>query len=173
MKRMHLVFLVLLVAVLSGIFAWGQWKMKAVDEIISSTQSFTEVKVEKINVNAEVQKILTEKYKLLQDEVLLTLSTCETGSVEEQDAAIILDSNGRMSLGRYQWQRESVQHYYKVLYGEDISRVEAIEIAVDRERATELTRDVLFGEDKGWANWLNCSNRTGIAKQIELINKLR
>lgn len=148
------------------IFWLGQSVAESKETIIKQT-----VEVEK-DVTAEVKKAIAEKVKGLQDEVLADLAHCESGGIEEPDATIILDVNGRMSIGRFQWQRESVMHYFKKLYDEEISRVEAIKIAIDQERATELTRTVLFTEEGGWTNWRNCGNKLGIASRIDLINRI-
>ena len=91
---------------------------------------------------------------------------------EQPAAAIILDTNNRMSIGRYQWQRESVIYYYKELYDVELNRVGAILIAVDEHLATELTRDVLFDIEDGWKNWWNCAKRESIPEQVKIINKL-
>ncbi|WP_457635811.1 hypothetical protein [Persephonella sp.] len=119
------------------------------------------------------QKVIDEKIKKLQNEILDELSVgCETKGVKEPDATIILDTNNKMSIGRYQWQIASVQYYYKKIYGKDINRVEAIQIAIDKEKATELTRDVLFTEQEGYKNWWTCSQRLNLKDRINLINKL-
>lgn len=107
--------------------------------------------------------------KIKQDEILQQLAQCETGGVAEPDGSIILDDNGKISIGRYQWQIESVQFYAEKLYGIKLSRSEAIALAIDNERSTELTRQVLFSEPNGYRNWLNCSQKHNLKEQINLI----
>lgn len=126
-----------------------------------------------IDVEAEVNKRIGERIEVLENDVLAQLANCETGSVQEQDAALILDTNGKMSIGRFQFQRKTVQFYYKELYDKDITRVEAIQIAIDQEKSTELTRDILFGVEEGWSNWLNCAKRNNLPSQINLIKKVK
>ena len=110
--------------------------------------------------------------KELQDEVLAELAACESQSVKEPDGAIILDTNSRMSIGRYMWQRESVQLYYKSLYNREIGRAEAIAVAINPELSGNLTRDVLFQTDNGYANWKNCDKKISLAMKVNWIKKL-
>jgi hypothetical protein len=48
----------------------------------------------------------------------------------------------------------------------------AHQIAIDKARATELTRPVLFGTKNGASNWYNCSPKLGLPSQIEFGQKL-
>lgn len=97
---------------------------------------------------------------------------CETKTATDPDAAIIFDSNNEPSIGAFQYQRKTVIHYYKVLYGKDISRVEAIQIAIDHKRAADLTTDILFKTEEGWRNWFNCAHTLDLPVQIQLLKKL-
>ena len=99
---------------------------------------------------------------------------CETKGIEEPDAAIILDSNNKMSIGRYMWQIESVQHYAKLLYNQELSRKEAILIALDEGKINlgELTTKVMFDIQEGYEEWHTCSELLELDKEVEIINSL-
>lgn len=121
----------------------------------------------------KMEKESAEKVRHLQDGVLETLSVgCESKGVKEPDATIILDSNSRMSIGRFQFQITTVQHYHKKFYGNEISRAEAISIAISKDRATELARKIIFEETGGIGNWVNCAKARGLVPKVEIIKQL-
>jgi hypothetical protein len=113
------------------------------------------------------------KVAALKDEVVDDLARkCETKDVAEPDAAMILDTNNQMSVGAWMFQVKTVQHYVKVLEGRDISRVEAIRIAIDHDQARTLAKRIIFEEQGGIFNWANCADRLDLAPEIEVIKKL-
>ena len=118
------------------------------------------------------EEIIQEKIKNLQDDVLAQLANCESGNTKEPDGAIILDTNGQMSIGRYMYQIDTVQRFVKHFYKKDITRREAIIYAVTPEKSTELTRRILFEYENGARNWYNCSKKLNIPQQVKLIKKL-
>jgi hypothetical protein len=129
-----------------------------------------------VDIEERVNAALAEKVRGLENEVIEELARCESHGAEEPDAAIILDSNNEISIGKLMYQRSTVQHYVKQFYGRDITRKEAILIAIDAHpdiSLDELTRKVLFEDEKGWRNWWVCGNRIGIAARIDIINKIR
>ena len=114
-----------------------------------------------------------DKIQEQQDKVLTTLSTCETGKVKEQDAALIFDSNNEASIGRFQFQVKTVQLYVKKFENKEISRLDAIQIALDQEKATELARKIIFEDDgKAINNWYNCNQKHGLKARVEIIKEL-
>lgn len=130
-----------------------------------------EGKTEEIHHLLETSELKVER---LKDELVDSLAKdCETKGVKEPDAAIILDSNNAMSLGSWMWQVKSVQHYVKQFEGREINRVEAIQIAIDHEKAHALTKKVIFEDEKGVWNWANCAKRLDLEAQVELIKKLQ
>lgn len=115
----------------------------------------------------------TVRIERAKDKIVDSLAKdCETKDVKEPDAAIILDSNNQMSIGAWMWQIKSVQFYVKKFEGRDIDRVEAIRIAIDHDKAHELTKKVLFEEKDGWTNWLMCGKKLNLANSISIINNL-
>ncbi len=106
-----------------------------------------------------------------QNIVIDEIASCETPGIKEPDATIVLHSNNEMSIGSWQWQTKSIQHYVKERDDKDITRVEAINLATNHEQAKELVRYVLF-TDSAWDDWLNCSTKLDIGTQIKLINRI-
>ena len=109
----------------------------------------------------------------IKNKALDEIQACESAGHSEEDGIIIFDSNSKASIGQYQWQKTSVQHYYKTLYGQTISSKEAVIIALDTEKARKLTHDVIFTTEKGWTNWTNCGKKIGIVKTLELLKQLQ
>lgn len=112
------------------------------------------------------------KVESLKEQIVNDIAACETKGVKEPDATILLDSNSQMSLGSWQWQIKSIQHYVKLFEGRAISRVEAINIATDHQKAKDLTTKVLFGEKDGWKNWYTCGVKLDVGTKIDLISAL-
>lgn len=114
------------------------------------------------------------KVERLKDAVVNDLAQkCETKDHKEPDSVIIFDSNNEPSIGAWQFQRKTVQAYVKMFEGRDITRVEAIQIAIDHERAFQLAKRIIF-EDKGKShlNWYNCSKKLGLAERVAILKEL-
>lgn len=127
-----------------------------------------------VNAELPIKEIYEAKIRTVKEDMLKELSLgCETKGVKEPDGAILLDSNNKMSIGRYMFQIDTIIHYTKKLEGKTITRREAIEIAVDPQRAGKLAEKILFGEDNGYKNWKLCADKLGIAKEIEILKKLQ
>lgn len=162
----------LLLAIVFGVGIWA---------IVSSPKE-APVEAPKPNIDLLVEqgtKIAIEaKIRRLEDELLHDLSVgCETLDVEDPDGAIIYDTAAkgdvrRMSIGRFQWQRRTIKHYIQLRDGRDITNREAIEIAIDPEKATDLARYVIFERGEVKRNWYNCTNKLDLDTRVELINKL-
>jgi hypothetical protein len=123
-------------------------------------------------VEAEVKDTLSDKVKQLKGEVLDTLKSCESGGYSENDGIIIFDSNNQASIGSFQFQKKTVIHYYKTLYGKEITPKEAVLIALDDEKARELAEMVIFEDSKGAGNWHNCSKKHGLYEKVKIIKEL-
>src|SRR6266853_1254397 len=89
---------------------------------------------------------LDAKVAQLKDDVVEQIGKCESGMTTEPDAALILDTNGEMSIGLMQFQIKTIQMYAKKFYGKAVSRTEAINIAIDHQQSHDLARDILFKE---------------------------
>lgn len=113
---------------------------------------------------------LPKKVEQLKSEILADLKKCESQGHTEDDAIIIMDTNNKLSYGLYMFQRDTVTHYYKTLYQKDITKKEAVEIALDEQKAEQLARDILF--TVGARDWYNCSKKHNLESRILLIKKL-
>ncbi len=114
-----------------------------------------------------------EKIKKVQDKLLDELSLgCEVKGSTEPDGVLILDSNNKMSIGRFQFQITTVQHYVKQFENKDISKHDAIVLALDATEAKELARKIVF-EVKGGveANWFNCNSAHQLQTQVNVISE--
>lgn len=124
------------------------------------------------NTKEVVVDNLSVKIDQLKEEALSDLKQCESGGYSEEDAIIIFDSNSEASIGQYQFQRKTVQYYYKSLYNKDISKKEAVLIALDTDQARTLSSDIIFKTDKGYTNWANCAKKIKLVETLSLIKKL-
>lgn len=115
---------------------------------------------------------LTPKVNDIKDKIISDIQSCESVGHKESDGIIIFDSNKEASIGTLQFQRKTVQHYYKTLYGQDITPKEAILIALDDDKAEALAKDIIFKDSKGWKNWFNCGTKTNTETKLKVINEL-
>lgn len=105
--------------------------------------------------------------------ILADLSTgCETKGVKDPDGAIVFDSNNEASIGRYQFQRKTVIHYYQKFYNQTLTNAQAIAVAIDPVKSKALASKILFEEPGGYKNWYNCSNKLNIPTKVELVKAI-
>jgi hypothetical protein len=123
-------------------------------------------------VQERVVDTLSIKVDELKSDMLDTLQACERSKYTEDDGIIIFDSNNKASIGTFQFQKATVIHYYKTLYGKDITGKEAVLIALDDNKARELAHDIIFSSKNGLSNWYNCTQKHGLEGQLAVINKL-
>ena len=122
---------------------------------------------------AAEKRTLESKILELKEEVVNKLAEqCESKDSEEPDALIIFDSNKKPSIGAWQFQRATVQHYVKLFENRDITLKEATDISMNHEAAHDLAMRIIFEDEKGIKNWLNCSNRLGLQNEVDWIKKL-
>lgn len=119
-----------------------------------------------IEIKAE-QDTLGLKVNELKGALLDQLKACENG----EGAVIVFDSNKKASVGSYQFQIDTVKHYYKAFYGQELSTKEAVLLALDDEKARDLASKIIF-EKNGLNNWYNCSKK-GLEVQLTVINKIK
>ncbi len=115
---------------------------------------------------------LTPKIDELKASVNADIKKCESAGHPESDGIIILDTNNKMSIGQYMYQKDTVLYYYKTLYKKDITKKEAVLIALDSTKASDLTDDILYKTPNGYTNWLNCSNKYDIKNRVAIIKSL-
>lgn len=130
-----------------------------------------------IKVQIQEKEVLIDnlgpKIDELKTEVLDSLQKCESQGANEDTGLIVFDSNKVASIGLYQFQKTTVQHYYKTLYSKDITGKEAIEIALDGEQSRKLASDIIFSNDsKGINNWYNCNKKNNLETKVAFIKKI-
>lgn len=123
-------------------------------------------------VEATVTDSMPAQVEKLKAEVVSVIASCEVPGYKETQAPIILDSNNKMSIGPMMFQVATVIHYEKLLYGKDVTALEATTIALDATQAKALATDIMFKDAKGVGNWYNCANKTGVKAKIEVIKEL-
>lgn len=107
----------------------------------------------------------------LKNAVADKLMQCESGGKE---GLIVFDTNKKASIGAFQFQVSTVQHYYKSLYGKVLSDKEAVLIALDTVQARSLAIDVMFNtKNKAGKDWYNCERKLGLDSQIAIINSIK
>lgn len=119
-------------------------------------------------------EVYNRKIEDLKDTVVAKLASCESAGYSESDGIIIFDSNAKASIGQLQFQKTTVIHYYKTLYGKTITAKEAVLIALDTEKASQLAKDVIFTtKNKVSGDWYNCSKKFNLDAQVDLIKQLQ
>ena len=131
-----------------------------------------EVAIATVEREVIVDVSLQDKVKQFKQELLTELKECETPGYTEDDAPIILDSNKEMSIGRYMFQIKTVQWYAEKIYGDKLTRKQAVELALDEKRAEQLAHDIIFTTSSGLKDWHNCNKWKGLDGQLEVIKKL-
>ena len=109
----------------------------------------------------EVDGMLLE-IEALKDDVVGRLIKCESEGHSEADGIIVFDVNRVPSIGQFQFQRKTVQHYVREIEGRAITGKEAIEIALDTEYAPVCAR--LSGNTTTYSN--QCFARAAGAEVI-------
>ena len=164
--------MVIVLIIAGGVAYTGSKPVEIVEDAV-------EMRIAKLKAEAAIQlearqaEYLQERIKMLQDSILHDLSIeCEVKGVDEVDGIIVFDTNNKASIGRFQFQIATVQHYVKVFEDRNINKAEGISIAIDAEAATELARSIIFHETGGIWNWTNCANHLDLAPKITIIKEL-
>ena len=125
-------------------------------------QAVKEVPVDNLSVRIEeLKEVLLDK-----------LEKCEAGGFSEADAPIVFDSNNQASLGMFQFQKRTVVHYFKVLYGEEITQKQAVEIAIDSAKSRKLAKEIIFNSKSELKDWTLCTKKLALDKELQFIKSL-
>lgn len=169
MKKILITVAILLIAVL------GSYAYYSKTNSLITYRALVQTKEELV----KWQQDSTARIERAKDRVVDDLAKCETLNVKNPDDFVKQDGHQTKKLqdkdipsyGAWQYKISTVQTYYKKLYGEDLSNLEAITVAMTHDRAHELTKRILF-EENAASNWYNCNNKLGLDQQIKLINSL-
>jgi hypothetical protein len=102
----------------------------------------------------------------MKADVLDRLARCENPNQKP----IVFDTNGVASVGQYQWQPHSFQHYWMKMTGEKLSEKDAVVYALDDAKARELAAFVIFETDNGVGkDWFNCNKWHDLDALVEFI----
>jgi len=113
------------------------------------------------------------KIDALKKETVDLIKTCESSGHSEDDGVVIFDTNGKGSFGQFQFQKATVIHYYKLLYGKTLTGKEAIMLAMDTEKARELATKIMFEtKNKAGKDWVNCERKFNVDAKIDIIKQL-
>jgi hypothetical protein len=107
----------------------------------------------------------------LKDSVVERLVQCETKGQPDANNVVVIDTNNKASIGKLQFQAETVVNYTKLIEGRAIDKKEAIQIALDGGRAAMLAKRIIFEKD-GLGNWHLCSRELRLAPEVKLIQSL-
>lgn len=180
-KRKNKYWAILLLTTL-GIFAISVGM--ALNNIVDADADYvraeqTQLQVEKLASEMSTRQL--EKYIFdLQFGVVTTLEACESGAFNEDDAIIIWDDNragdlnyeDKPSIGLMQFKKGTIIYYYDRIHQMQLSPLEATLLALDRDAARELAREIIFDTQGGIFNWSICSESKGLVSKVEVIKEI-
>lgn len=156
----------------------------AIEEAVNETARRYETQLEEHR--GDLQEVINE----LEGEVIARLQRDESGGGDSGgDVFYTNDPTSSMqstcarigglrniecdSWGVMQFKLTTVMHYYSVLYGEDITQKQALQIALNDDDARALARDIIFEVEGGVWNW-SAANRDAsyYSYQIPFIRSL-
>lgn len=121
---------------------------------------------------------LAGKIDQLKGELILDIFDNERAGHTEEDALITWDPNPKhkkveiASIGNCQFKIPTLQESYLKYYGEELTRKEALLLALDDEKCKELMTKVIFGEENGWQKWYNSGLKVNAKGRLEIIREL-
>lgn len=128
--------------------------------------------------NEIVNDSLSKKIEQLKWDVVDRLQACESAGHTEEYGLVTFDpdSTGKSanipSYGPLQFKKQTVIEYSKSLNGKDLSGKQAIELALDADRARDLAYHIIFDVQGGIWNWKNCADKLKLGDDIGVIRKL-
>lgn len=121
-----------------------------------------------LNEDAENTQIeIKAKKEASKAELLNNLAILESGNGAKRK---ILDTNNKYSLGKFHFQASTVKDMYKRYYRKNITITEAVEIAQNDDKATQLAHDAIFVHNETY-HWKISLCKLGIIKQNCLTQK--
>lgn len=166
-RRVAIVIIAIDVIGWAGVAGYHYAKSNIAPEIVRASV----VDVSDTRFNRKIEEL---KMSLVDE-----LISCESPNHKDEDGLIIYDpQKGNTnphkvaSIGRLQFKVDTVIFYSKTLYNANLSRTEAVLLALDTPRAKVLARDILFKSRNKANDWLNCANKLDLNKKIDIIKSL-
>ncbi len=125
-------------------------------------------------------EMFAAKIDSLKDAVVDQIMSCEGAGHSEAYGLVTYDPRrdekdpkNIPSYGLMQFKQSTVIYYSKLLYKKDVTGKDAIILALNKDQARALAKDVMF-KTKAMASgdWVNCAAKFDSDKQIILIKKL-
>lgn len=163
-SKIKLVLIVAVLAAIGGIIYCGEvYLPKQLDAARdASTQMIPVAEAATITPEVLTPSMLEE----MKGDVLDRLAKCEN----KDHKAIVFDSNGKASVGDFQFQVATFQTYWLKKTGAKLSEKEAVVAALDDVKARELAEWIIFEtNDKVSANWFNCDKWNGLQILVDFI----
>lgn len=128
------------------------------------------------------EEMFSQKIEGLKNDVINELKACESSGATEDDGLVVYDplvSNPSStakrnipSFGEFQFKKDTVIHYFKMKTGKTLTQKEAILLALDTDRASELAKFIGFEtKSKLSSDWRNCSIKYNLDSKVDLIKK--
>lgn len=111
----------------------------------------------------------------LEEQVVIDLSEkCETLGIpaDKKDGIIILDTNGQLSIGYMQLQRETIIDVYQRYLNQQVTWAESAIIALSRQQSMILAQYLIFEKDELY-RWKNCADKLQLWDDVERIKNLK
>lgn len=141
---------------------WYQTKFASNDVYLAEASTIEPVIIK------DTAKIEEAKWSVIDE-----LEACEGGDHTWDEGFIKLDSNDLRSYGRLQFQRGTVQHYAKLLWGTELTGYEAVMVALTKDRARQLAYDIIYTSDAGVdSDWVNCSKWHQLQAKVDILKSL-
>lgn len=177
-----------------GIAMYGGWHLAQV----ASTTEYNQVVEKAVEETARRYETQIQEHKgdvkevveQLQDEVVARLQRDESGGKESGDRLVYTNDPSSANAGKcarvgglrdiecdswgvMQFKLTTIIHFSKVLYDKDITQKEAVQIALDDEKARALAKDIIFKVEGGVWNWSAAyKDESYYAYQIPFIRSL-
>lgn len=133
------------------------------------------VEIAHADVTPQEDKIEKAKNKVVQE-----VADCETGTVPaskreqfiKNDPGRKTNDENHQSYGWLQFKIGTVKAYVKKFEGRDITNLEAMGIAMNYQKSSDLAKRIMFEEKGGSSNWFHCSAKLGTEAQVKLIQSV-
>lgn len=138
------------------------------------------VTVYEIKKEVVQDKSLENKISELENKLVEDIFIKESGGNTEDDALITFDPNPKdsriekASVGGCQFKIPTMQEQYIKYYGVQLTRKEAVMIALDDMKCKEVMHKTIFAEQYGWQKWYTtCTQKIDCKARLAVISELK